>query len=82
MLLEDVRGGEAMTRETNRSNTHQDLAPISNDLGDDQVQWWMTLQIAAHIRRARTRRELFRVSGRDLDRMGLTRFDVETRRVM
>lgn len=71
-----------MTRETNTSNPHQDRAPASEDLGGEQVQSWMALQIAAHVRRARTRRELFRVTERDLDRMGLTRFDVETRRVM
>jgi uncharacterized protein YjiS (DUF1127 family) len=71
-----------MTRETTTSNSLQDRAPVSEDLGGELVQSWMALQIAAHIRRTRTRRELFRVSGRDLDRMGLTRFDVETRRAM
>lgn len=43
----------------------------------EDVSAWMTFQIAARIRRSRTRRELFRVSERDLDRMGLTRFDID-----
>ncbi|MDA0369084.1 MAG: hypothetical protein O3C65_03405 [Proteobacteria bacterium] len=51
-------------------------------IGDGEVPSWMALQIAIHRRRARTRRELFRVSGRDLDRMGLTRFEIETGRPM
>lgn len=49
----------------------------ANEVGSEaDVASWMVLQLAVHIRRARTRRELFRVSERDLDRMGLTRFDV------
>jgi uncharacterized protein YjiS (DUF1127 family) len=63
------------------TNIHQHLAPGADDHEGD-VQSWMALQIAAHIRRRRTRRELFRVSGHDLERMGLTRFSVETRRAM
>jgi len=57
-------------------------APTGADGSEAEVQSWMALQIAVHIRRARTRRELHRVSARDLDRMGLTRFDVETGRAM
>ncbi len=53
-----------------------------NEVDYGEVQSWMALQIAIHRRRARTRRELFRVSGRDLDRMGLTRFEIETGRPM
>ena len=48
-----------MTREITTSNTLQDRAPVSEELGGEQVQSWMALQIAAHIRRTRTRRELF-----------------------
>lgn len=46
--------------------------PVAEDIAA-----WMTFQIAARIRRSRTRRELFRVSERDLDRMGLARFDID-----
>ncbi|NQV79843.1 MAG: hypothetical protein HQ495_04770 [Alphaproteobacteria bacterium] len=52
----------------------------SEETNDGEVQSWMALQIAVHLRRARTRGELFRVSGRDLDRMGLSRFEIETGR--
>lgn len=45
--------------------------PVAEDLAA-----WMTFQIAARLRRSRTRRDLFRVSERDLGRMGLTRFDI------
>lgn len=55
-------------------------APTGGDGSGAEVQSWMALQIAVHIRR--TRRELHRVSARDLDRMGLARFDVETGRAM
>ena len=68
---------------SHQSNTSAEIAvPNAPEGRDTDVQSWMALQIAVHIRRARTRRELHRVSSRDLDRMGLTRFEVETRRVM
>ena len=62
--------------------TAEEAVPNSPEGRENEVQCWMALQIAARIRRARTRRELHRVSGRDLDRMGLTRFQVETGRAM
>jgi len=62
--------------------TAEEAVPNSPEGRENEVQCWMALQIAARIRRARTRRALHCVTGRDLDRMGLTRFEVESRMVM
>ena len=59
-----------------KSPTGTPLQANSVEQPFEDVSTWMALQIAARLRRARTRRELFRTSERDLDRMGLTRFDV------
>lgn len=56
--------------------------PTGADGSEAEVQSWMAFQIAVHTRRSRTQRERRRVSAGDLDRMGLTRFQVETGRVM
>lgn len=60
-----------MTREPINEPQQGEAAAVDTDVAS-----WMVFQLAVHVRRVRTRRELFRVSERDLDRMGLTRFDV------
>ncbi len=54
---------------TSGSNTAEEGA-------SEGLSSWMVFQIAAQIRRARTRHEPYRKSERNLDRLGLTRFDV------
>lgn len=58
------------------NESHRTAANLAEVEADSGVASWMVFQLAVHIRRIRSRRELFRVSERDLDRMGLTRFDV------